>query len=75
MIYDKAMHEARKYWRERLDSMSFEGHIALDHPRRKDGPSQLSVIEQALEPETHALLRRLAAGNPFLSYTVFVLAL
>lgn len=75
MIYDKAMHEARKYWRERIESMSFEGHIALGHPRRKDGPPQFSSIEQALEPETHALLRRLAAGNPFLSYTVLVLAL
>ncbi len=75
MIYDKAMHEARKYWREHLDSMSFEGHVALDHPRRKDGQPELSSLDQALDPELHALLWRLGAGNPFLSYTAFVLAL
>jgi non-ribosomal peptide synthetase component F len=74
-IYDKAMHDARKYWRERLDAMSFEGYVALDHPRPEGGQPQPAAFEVALEPSAHALLRRLTAGNPFLSYTVLVLAL
>jgi non-ribosomal peptide synthetase component F/acyl carrier protein len=75
LIYDKATHEARKYWRDRLDAMSFAGHIALDHPRPKDGQQQLASLERRLDPEIHALLRRLSAGNPFLAYTALVSAL
>lgn len=75
LIFDKAMHEARKYWRDRLEAMSFDGHVALDHPRPKDEQPQPSSLEQALAPEVHALLWRLTAGNQFLSYTALVLAL
>jgi non-ribosomal peptide synthetase component F/acyl carrier protein len=69
------MHEARKYWRDRLDSMSFEGHLALDHPRPQDGQEQLSTLSLVLDADAHALLWRLAAGHLFLSYTALVLAL
>ncbi len=75
VIYDKAMHEARKYWRDRLDAASFDGHIALDHPRPKDGDQQLAAFEQNLDDAVHALLRRVTAGNQFLAYTALVLGL
>lgn len=75
LIYDKAMHEARRYWRDRLDAMSFDGSIALDHPRPKDGEQELSFLEQTLDSETNVLLQRLTAGNDFLLYTTLVLAL
>jgi non-ribosomal peptide synthetase component F/acyl carrier protein len=75
LIYDKAMHEARKYWRDRLASISFDGHIALDHPRPKDGQQQLSSLEQELNQEVNALLQRVTAGKHFLTYTALVLAL
>jgi non-ribosomal peptide synthetase component F/acyl carrier protein len=75
LIYDKAMHEARKYWRDRLDAMSFAGHIALDHPRPQDGRQQLASLVRPLDPDVHALLRRLSGGNPFLAYTALVSAL
>lgn len=74
VIYDKAMHEARKYWRDRLESTSFEGHVPLDHPRQQEGERQLSSLEQSLDEEVNALLQRLTAGNHFLLYTVLLLA-
>jgi non-ribosomal peptide synthetase component F/acyl carrier protein len=75
LIYDKAMHEALKYWRDRLESMFFDGHIALDRPRPKDGNQQLSSIEQELDEEVNILLQRLTAGNHFILYTTLVLTL
>lgn len=75
LIYDKAMHEARKYWRDRIDAMSFAGHIALDHPRPGDAEPRTTSLERPLAPEAHALLRRLSGGNPFLVYTALVSAL
>jgi len=75
LIYDKAMHEARKYWRDRLESMSFEGRLALDHPRPKDGQPQISSLELGIDEEINAILQRLTAGNSFLLYTTLVLAL
>ncbi len=75
LIYDKAMHEARKYWRDKLGSMSFGGYLALDHPRPKDGEPQLSTLEREFSEDVNALLQRLTAGNQFLSYTALVSAL
>ncbi|HEX7838417.1 MAG TPA: hypothetical protein VF469_13170, partial [Kofleriaceae bacterium] len=75
MLYDKAMHEARKYWRERLQAMSFAAHVALDHPRPRDGQPRLSLLELELAPEIHSRLQGVTSGNPFLSYTVLLLAL
>lgn len=75
LVYDKAMHEARKYWRDRIDAMSFGGHIALDHPRPRDAEPRTTSLERPLAPEVHALLRRLSGGNPFLVYTALVSAL
>ncbi|HWO18851.1 MAG TPA: AMP-binding protein [Kofleriaceae bacterium] len=73
LIYDKALHEARKHWRAQLEAMSFEGHLAPDHPRAAE--PQLASLEWVLDPEAHALLRRLTGGNPVLSYTALLLAL
>jgi non-ribosomal peptide synthetase component F/acyl carrier protein len=75
LIYDKAMHEALKYWRDKLESMSFDGHIALDYPRPKDGSRQLSTLERELDEEVNILLQRLTAGNHFILYTTLVLTL
>ena len=36
-IYDRAMHEARAYWREQCSEASFVEQLALDHPRPRDG--------------------------------------
>ncbi len=74
-IYDKAMHEARKYWRDRLRSISFDPHVALDHPRPRNGERQVGSLELNLNGETSALLQRVTGGSPFLSYTVFLVGL
>lgn len=74
MIYDKTMHEARKYWRERLGTMSFAAHVALDHPRPRDGQSRRSSLELVLDADAHSRLQRVTSGNPFLSCTVLMLA-
>ena len=75
LIYDKAMHEARKYWRDRLETMSFGGHVALDHPRPNDGERAPAALELQLGDDVDALLQRLTAGNAFLVYTALVLGL
>jgi|GEM_PF-4243985 len=75
MIYDRAMSEARKHWRDKLESMSFEGHIALDHPRPKDGDQQLSSFQEFFSEDVNSLLQRLTTGKPFLAYTTVLLAL
>lgn len=75
LIYDKTVHEARKYWRTRLDSMSFDGHVPLDRPRPINGQQQLSSLEQELDEEVNALLQRLTVGNHFLLYTALLLAI
>src|SRR4051812_21327335 len=69
------MHEARKHWRERLGSMSFDGHVPLDHPRPQGGPPRRASLEQVFPEDVHALLRRLTSGNPFLSFTACALGL
>lgn len=75
LIYDRAMHEARKYWRDRLASMSFDGHIALDHPRRTDGERRLASLDEDFDADVHALLRRVTGGNHFLFYIALIAAL
>jgi len=75
LIYDRAMHEARKYWRDRLESISFDGHVALDHPRPKDGKPRLTSAEREFDADVHALLHRLTGDNRFLSYTALIAAL
>ena len=74
-IFDRATNEARKYWRGRLDELTFDGYIALDHPRPKDDKRVVLTLDEQLEPELHAALKRLSSGNPFLAFTALLLAL
>jgi non-ribosomal peptide synthetase component F/acyl carrier protein len=71
---DRAAHEARKYWSERLRSVRFEQHIALDHPRPPDGRPEYRVHEQRLQDVTQRDLQRLTGGKPFLAFTALLLA-
>ena len=71
-IYDRAMHEARAYWRDRRHEMSFAAQIALDHPRPRDGRREMAVFERELDREADAALERLTGGEPSLLYTALV---
>lgn len=75
LVYDKSMHEARKYWRDRLEAISFDRHIALDHPQLDDGQQQFSSFEREFDADVHTFLRRLTAGNLFLFHTTLIVAL
>jgi non-ribosomal peptide synthetase component F/acyl carrier protein len=75
LVYDKSMHEARKYWRDRLETISFDRHIGLDHPHPNDGQPQSSSLEGEFDADVHTLLRRLTAGNLFLFHTTLIIAL
>ncbi len=71
---DRAAHEARKYWSERLRSVSFDQHIPLDHPRPAEGRPEYRVLDQSLEDATRRELERLTGGKPFLACTALLLA-
>jgi non-ribosomal peptide synthetase component F/acyl carrier protein len=75
VIFDRAMHEARRYWCDRVDDLSFSQHLPLDHPRSRDGERQMSHFEYTLDSDVHALLERATAGQPFLRYTSLVLGI
>lgn len=71
-IYDRTMHEARTYWRDRRHEMSFAAQIPLDHPRPRDGQRDLATLERGLDRAVDGLLERLTGGKPALVYTALV---
>jgi non-ribosomal peptide synthetase component F/acyl carrier protein len=75
LIFDKAMQEARRYWRDRLEAISYAGHIDLDHPRRRDGGRTISSFDHSLDSSVSGLLERVSAGNAFLRFTCLLVGL
>ncbi|MCB1035845.1 MAG: AMP-binding protein, partial [Acidobacteria bacterium] len=75
VIYDKAVHESRKYWRGRLDSITFGARVPLDHPRPRNGEPVVGALEEALDGETATLLRKVTGGSPFLLFAALLAGL
>lgn len=75
LIYDKAMHEARTYWRQVLEGVTFQRYLALDRPISNTSKRDDNCVTYILEQDVSDALIRTTSGNAILGYTVLLSAL
>jgi amino acid adenylation domain-containing protein len=75
LVFDRRVHEERRYWSERLAGVAQRAALPLDGARRPGAPRDLARRELRLDAHVVAALDRVSQRKPLLDYAVLLAAL
>src|SRR5579864_587772 len=75
LVFDRRVHEERRYWSERLAGVAQRAELPLDGARQPGTPRRLASRELRLDALVVAALDRVSQRKPLLDYAVLLAAL